>query len=264
MKRAVIIANERAEHQRTWGSAFAEGLKRHGWRVTTGRHHQPADLVVQWGIRRQDWIDATKHAGGEVVVLERGYVGDRFAWTSVSFGGGLNGRATFRGPFHDASRWNKHFAHLMQPWQSRDSGVALICGQVATDAAVAHVDINQFYQRAQVAYAALGIETLFRPHPLANRLRPQPSRPLAEDLARAAVAVTFNSNSGVEAVLAGVPTVAIDKGSMAWDVTGHELTLPPTPDRTAWAHALAWKQWQMDEIADGTCWAHVGRETVAA
>ena len=45
----------------------------------------------------------------------RGVDPHRFKWTSVSFGGALNGRAEFRGPFHDGSRWERHHAHLMQP-----------------------------------------------------------------------------------------------------------------------------------------------------
>ncbi len=264
MKRAIIVASERADHQQTWGGAFAEGLRRHGWHATVQKSAGPCDLLAIWGVRRDHIIREQKQSGGEMVILERGYLADRFDWTSVSFGGGLNGRAEFRGPFEDPSRWQKHFAHLMQTWQNRD-GVALICGQVATDAAVRHVDIEAFYQHARTAFEKLGFKVRFRAHPLAkNYIRRAPSRPLAEDLAQAAVAITYNSNSGVEAVLAGVPTVAMDKGSMAWDVTGHAFALPPTPDRTAWAHALAWKQWRMDEIAAGTCWDAIGRERVAA
>ena len=264
MKRAHIIANETAEHQASWGGAFAAGLKRHGWSVTASRHHQPADLVVQWGVRRQDRIEATKACGGEVVILERGYVGDRFAWTSVSFGGGLNGRGEFRGPHHDGSRWDRHFAHMMQPWRARNDGPILIMGQVDGDAAVANVDIHAFYREVEKAYFAAGFSTRFRPHPqMCKRVPRMTSCPLAEDLAEARAVVSWNSNSAVDAVLAGVPTVALDKGSMAWDVTGHQLSaLPPTPDRTAWAHRLAWCQWQREEMESGACWDAVGREAV--
>jgi hypothetical protein len=45
---------------------------------------------------------------------------------------------------------------------------------------------------------------------------------------------------------------------MAWDVTGHELEMPPTPDRTAWAHALAWKQWSREEMESGFCQEAIG------
>jgi len=266
MKHACIIANERAEHQVSWGGAFAEGLKRHGWRITVQSHPGPCDLLVVWGVRRTEAMAAQRASGGQVVVLERGYLGDRFEWTSVSFGGGLNGRAEFRGPFTDASRWERHFAHLMQPWRPRDDGDVLIMGQVDGDAALAGVDIHAFYREAKMRYFAAGFNPRFRPHPqMVKRARRTDSRPLAEDLAAARAVVSWNSNSAVDAVLAGVPTVAMDRGSMAYDVTGHTLgEMPPTPDRTAWAHALAWKQWARDEMASGACWEHVGRERVAA
>jgi hypothetical protein len=85
-------------------------------------------------------------------------------------------------------------------------------------------------------------------------------RSLEADLSGAAIVVTWNSNSGLDAVINGVPTVTMDKGAMAWDVTGHSLgEVPPTPDRTAWCHALAWKQWSKGEMVSGECWEAVGR-----
>lgn len=266
MKHAIIVAGERAEHQVSWGGAFAEGLKRHGWRVSVQSRPGPCDLLVVWGARRVEQMAAQKAAGGEVVVLERGYVGDRFAWTSVSFGGGLNNKGEFRGPHRDGSRWERHFGHLMQPWRVRDDGDVLIMGQVDGDQAIAGVDIQKFYRKAAAEYFAAGFTTRFRPHPQMCRRVPRTvSRPLAEDLARARAVVVWNSNSAVDAVLAGVPAVTIDRGAMAWDVTGHTLgEMPPTPDRTAWSHWIAWTQWQRDELASGACWDAIGREAVAA
>lgn len=264
MKAHVVIRDRNPlGHQMTWGGAFADGLKRHGWQVATGNAPRPADLLVLWGVRRRDWIKAQKRAGGEVVILERGYAGDRFQWTSVSFGGGLNGRARFHGPFHDGSRWETHFAHLMQPWRQRPDGPVVVMGQVPTDNAVRHIDFNRWARQTCDHFRRTGRQVVFRPHPKFGA----GGRPLADVLAEASMVVTFNSNSGVDAVLAGVPTIAVDRGAMAWDVTGHDLDAePPTPDRTAWAHALAWKQWRMDELASGACWEAVSQasEAVAA
>lgn len=264
MTSAHIVVNRRftATHQHTIGGAFAAGLRRHGLTVTSGTLPRPADILVLWGVRRSELIRSQKAAGGEVVILERGYLGDRFAWTSVSFGGGLNGRGIFRGPFDDGSRWEAHFAHLMQPWQRRE-GPVVVMGQVPTDNAVRHIDFNRWARRTLDHFRASGRQAYIRPHPQVAK----GGRPLADVLAEAAMVVTYNSNSGVDAVLAGVPTIAMDPGSMAWDVTGHDLSeVAPTPDRTAWAHRLAWCQWRMDEIASGACWEAVGQaaETVAA
>jgi hypothetical protein len=78
--------------------------------------------------------------------------------------------------------------------------------------------------------------------------------PLADALDRARSVVTFNSNTGVDAVLYGVPTVAMDEGAMAWDVTGRDPCDIVRPDRTAWAHALAWMQWTPEELKSGEAW----------
>lgn len=262
MKRAIVIANERAEHQQSFGGAFAKGLERHGWSVSVRTEPAKCDLLVIWGARRSDRVRQQLGDGGDICVLERGYVGDRFAWTSVSFGGGLNGRGVFRGPFTDGSRWETHFAQLMLPWRKPSGGYALIMEQVPGDTAVMNVDLPRFYADARVAFEPK-MPVRVRPHPNVNPRHGEVAMgaaraSLAQDLAGARVAVTWNSNAAVDAVLAGVPTIAMDRGSMAWDVTGHQLAIPPMPDRTAWAHALAWKQWTRDELESGVCWEHVG------
>lgn len=260
MKKAIIVAGSGVEHQQSWGGAFAEGLRRHGWSVDVVSAAGPrCDLLAMWGARRRDRIEKQKASGGEVCVLERGYLGDRFAWTSVSFGGGLNGRGRFHGPFEDGSRFKKHFAHLMQPWRAPGSGrYALIMQQVPGDTAVRNCNLPAFYHEAQAAFAQ-HMPVRIRPHPNVNpshgkELIAAARTSLAQDLANARCVVTWNSNSAVDAVMAGVPAVAMDRGSMAWAVTGHAMVMPPQPDRTAWAYAMAWKQWQLEEMRNGDCW----------
>lgn len=257
--KAVVVANINAGHQAAWGSAFADGLRRHGWAVEIDRRPSACDLLVLWGVRNQSAIAQQKSRGGEICILERGYLGDRFIWTSVSFGGGLNGRGKFRGPFDDGSRWEKHFASLMQPWQQRDGGYALIMGQVPNDMSLHGLRPQRLWEDASVALSDLGLEVYFRGHPLAESVRVPGTKPSKGDLQAAlhgaALVLTINSNSGVDAVLAGVPTIALDDRSMAWPVTAHEVVVPPMPDRTAWAHAMAWKQWRLEEMASGECWA---------
>src|SRR5689334_16783088 len=96
-------------------TAFADGLRRHGWTVDATQAFGACDLLVMWGVKRRGDIERQRMLGREVCILERGYLADRYAWTSVSFGGGLNGRGDFRGDLTDGSRWGKHFAHLMRP-----------------------------------------------------------------------------------------------------------------------------------------------------
>jgi hypothetical protein len=254
VKRAVVIARESVKHHWEWGTAFAEGLHRHGWEVLIRPEHEPCDLMVQWGIRQQRFIRMQNTRKGQICILERAYLGDVTQRVSVSFGGQLNGRATWRVPENDPSRWEKCWPELMKPWTPKEDGYVLVMGQVPMDMACRNVSIMSFGKRAMDAFRRQGFPVRFRQHPRVQT----PERSLQEDLAGARAVVTWNSTSGVDAVLAGVPTVAMDQGSMAWPVTGHELKLPPMPDRTSWGHRLAWCQWTKEEVASGYCWEVVG------
>lgn len=271
--KAYVVARG-AGHQIEWGTAFSAGLRRHGWQVeiceaypaSTGRKEY--DLLVLWGVRRTDAIARQLADGGEVCILERGYLGDRFHWTSVSFGGGLNGRAEFRGVKSDPSRFEQ-FRHLMQPWRKRD-GYALLIGQVPGDMSLASAggDLGEWYRRAAAELKEKGYDVRFRQHPMAIRRGLDAKTDvrtiegaLQDAFDGAAAVVTFNSNTGVESVLAGVPTMSADIGSMAWPVTAHEVGQIVTPDREEWAAELAWKQWTLEEMASGVCWEVVGGGT---
>jgi hypothetical protein len=265
--KACIVVNPKAQHQILWGTAFRDGLVRHGWKAEVSPVAAAAcDLLVMWSVRRHDYIRLQKERRGEVCILERGYLGDRTAWTSVSFGGGLNGHGEFRGRHDDSSRFEEHFGTLLKPWHKTGIGWVLILGQVTTDMSLRGLQPLKLWEAAAAHYAAAGRYVAFRPHPLSKAggyVRGAKTldhrAPLVDALANTALAITINSNSGVDAVLAGVPTIALDDRSMAWAVTSHEVAASPiTPDRAAWATRLAWCQWNEAEIASGDCWAHVG------
>lgn len=265
MKKAIIVASAASPHQNMWGESMREGLIRHGWQASVEVEARPADLLVLWGVRRELTIERQKLVG-EVCILERGYVGDRFKWTSMSLGGGLNGAGVFRGPFGDWSRWHDNFGHLMQPHVERD-GYILIMGQVPTDMSLRGLNPHQLWFGMAEAYKSQGYDVVFRPHPLAPNervpgVRSLPAGPLSDALAGAKCVVTINSNSGVDAVLAGIPTISLDRRSMAWDVTAHEPRIPDLGDRSKWAGALAWKQWRDHEISSGLAWETLNAGTL--
>jgi hypothetical protein len=261
MKRALIITRPSLTHQASWGGEFKKGLERHGWTVDMATDYRAADLVCMWGTRRSHIIASQKSVGGDVCILERGYIGDRKHYSSVSFGGGLNGRGEFRGPLDDGSRFEKLFSGLMRDYDTPKDGYALIMGQVPGDMSIRHANIDQWYSQTAKALEKFGWQARFRPHPLAGkrggvqggRNLKQASGALCEALRGAGVVVTFNSNAGVDAALYGRPVIAFDPGSMVYEIAGHQVDEIREPDRTAWAHALAWKQWSKDEMASGEC-----------
>jgi hypothetical protein len=247
-----IIASPRAAHQRTHAAAMAAGLVRHG--LTAEVTHRalesgPDDTVICWG-----WREGQQHRarGSQVLVMERGYIGDRFVWTSLAWNG-LNNLGDFPSINDSGARFLKHFPGALQPWQPEGAYV-LIAGQVPGDMSLRGTCLADWYAAKAAEYAAQGDPVRFRPHPLAHRREPVrlvPGAPilsgdLAVALAGAKLVVTFNSNLGVDALLAGKPTSVADSGGMAYGIT--EAT------REDWAHRLAWRQFTIDEIESGFAW----------
>jgi hypothetical protein len=83
--------------------------------------------------------------------------------------------------------------------------------------------------------------------------------PLSAILARDVHAlVTFNSVAATEAVMQGVPAFVLAPSNAAMPVGNTDLSkieTPYYPDRDklhAWAHHLAYGQFHVDELRDGT------------
>lgn len=157
----------------------------------------------------------------------------------------------------------------MRDWRqapTRGRPIATIMGQVFGDAATRDVDLAAWQAEIARVLKAQGYEVHFRPHPVDVRkervkvppgaiLRPT-CEPIDTALAATDFAITFNSTSGVEAALAGIPVHAADEGSPAWPVASRDLR-PRRPDRGAWASRLAWAQWTIEEFRSGYAWEHV-------
>lgn len=267
-----IIVVLHAEHQRSTAMALQQGMRECGDECDI--YHSADELrmsgidydaICAWGWRKCQPLYGNGH---NVLVMERAYLLDRFHWISLGWNG-LNGKAEWPVPL-GSERWHKHFAFAMSPWidvartKDREQKYALVMGQVPTDTACRHISIEAWTGYNIHQLHARGWTVVFRPHPQAKQLRVSnvailsQDRSLNEDIDGAAFVVTFNSNSGVDAIMRGVPTITMDRGAMAWDVTSHDLDAPLVmPSRAQWASALAWKQWLPEEIADGTAWSAV-------
>lgn len=263
---AVIYVDTQQAHHVGAATVMLAGLKHHGInaRIVNSSYPVPCDLAIFWGHHRRQIIRHQRDRGCRYLVMERAYIADRFRWISLGFDG-LNGYAKFPVINDGGVRWNKHFGGLLKPWKY-GGDYALLIGQVPGDAAIANVNIDEWYDQIAKGLRLQGKRVIFRPHPVAieRRMVRAPHEvefdmgTLQESLADASMVVTYSSNAGVDAVLAGVPTVACDRGSMAWDVAAHDLSERLVrPSREAWAHAMAYKQWLPEEIANGTAWEHL-------
>ena len=254
-------------------TAFAEGA---GAQCIGGWKWALDDIAVVFGVRKErqpvSWprgeiIRKQEKHGGRVIVLETGYVnrGDGPENHYAAGWDGLNGRADFRNVGMRADRWDL-LGRELRPWK-RDGSLVVICGQVPWDAACQHHDHLGWCQATVAKLGRDGFPVVFRPHPLAPGVNygvrcEISTRPLEEDLAEARCVVTFNSNCAVDAVIAGVPAISMDVGSMAFSVTGHSLEdieNPPKPEREQWAWDLAHCQWLPAEMRQGLAWKHLSR-----
>lgn len=268
MLAAISINN--AAHQREHGAAIAEGLRRHDIKTAFVQGDiavERADFHVTWSIKRPTIFDWRKRTGRSILIMERGHLPDRMRFTSCGWNG-LARRGAYPRAQDGGARWRTHFAHLMRDWRRRGD-YALVMGQVPGDSALWGLPSFEAWAASMaLRLYETGRAVRYRPHPIVARDPLALFHPpvatlcvgtsLADDLAGAALVVTYNSTAGVEAVLAGVPTVTMDPGAMAWPVTTHAPEdVPATPDRAAWAHDLAWAQWTLDELASGEAWAHI-------
>lgn len=259
--KAIFYLND-ATHQTRHQTWTRKGFHSHGWDVVTTPRHDfdlSADLIVVWGWRLHKLFEKAKSAGIPVLVLERGHLQPRFQWTSMGFNG-LGGYAEYAPCLDDGERFMHHYGHFMQDWGS-SLGTTMVMGQVNGDASMHGAHPMLWAEETCEAYLKLGHDVIYRPHPLsAVDWCPEGAvmcsgKPLDEVLSRVGLVVTYTSTSGVEAVLSGVPTVACNKGSMAWPVASHGVgSKPMKPDRFEWASRLAWSQYSPGEIDSGFAW----------
>lgn len=261
MKPLAIVAGQNSPHQQMIGAALVEGFKKHGvnaFLVPTQHHARQYLHIGIWGWRMGQVLHGMKR---DILVMERAYLGDRFKYFSLGWNG-LNGRADFGRPMVDLeARFEEHFRNFYKPWNPKGSYV-LLCGQVPGDAALLGRDLRPWYaEKARQAAAFFGMPVRFRPHPLAKAKGLNPSIPGASELAcsyeeaisGARVVVTFSSNSGVDSLMAGKPTIAFDEGSMTWGISFSDFSLDETEPvgRLEWAHRISGVQWLPEEVATG-------------
>jgi len=153
---------------------------------------------------------------------------------------------------------------VRKPWRP-EGHVALIVGQCFNDVQILdHLeDYGQWLSDRADELRAEGWEVMFRPHPVQRRndLSRYPrfapftvGKTLYEDLDQHNVGCVlgFNSNACLDAFLHGVQDVRVyNEGSMLWPIT-NPLTHKADPFyRDALMDALAYCQWDPEEIPDG-------------
>ncbi len=247
---------QRHPHQFQAMAAMATGLARDGVHcdLSDGDFDgAEADFVVWWGDKVPLHLKDKPR-----LILEAGYingqsgdyVSDRLQYVSVGWNG-LHGRAD-PGPLDcPPDRWKATGVQL-NAWHGNTSTIVLVCDQHPGDSCSPGNRSwwREIDQQAQKA----GLRVVYRPHPL---LADSAMLSLSESLEFVNACVTWSSTAAIEAVINGIPTVAMDRGSMAWEVTTRSLANRYLGARSQWAYNLAYRQWTHDELASGEAWQHI-------
>lgn len=260
--------------------AFYEGIEGEK-ELVKNWDYKPSKIAVVFGVRKskvpKSWprgeiFQRQRSKNLDVIVLETGYInrGDGENHHYAAGFNGLNGRADFRNqdmPDDRAIKLRKSGHLRVLNWLNGGEYVVL-CGQVPWDASVDNSDHQTWLQATlERLRSYTKREVVFRPHPKALGVYkplgcPISTGPLDEVLSRAHAVVTYNSNTGVEALLAGIPVFAGDHGSMCWSVANKSLIsvdCPNKPDRSQWVNDLAYTQWTLEEFRAGEAWRHLLR-----
>ena len=206
------------------------------------------DLVVQWGFKPTPGLMSAIEAGVSYLIIDLGYI-DKGRTTnfSVSFNG-FHGTA-----WQDPKVLDRppRPSPSYRDWRSGTGDKVIVVGQMPNDQSLRGQDIDAWMGRAAIAAsAAFGKPVHKRPHPkMLNPWEPKPE-PWEAAVEDAYAVVTWTSTAAIGSVLAGVPTIAMHPGSMAYRVAAHDMTLRTPPGRAEWLHDIAWRQWDFSSDGD--------------
>lgn len=152
-----------------------------------------------------------------------------------------------------SDRWQEHGIGLAKPVQGR-ARLALVLGQVPGDSQhhLSEQRLGAWLTEQAAALYAQGYLIQYRPHPkhvltkifVPHQFVRGDQEPLAQALSRASVAVAYNSTSGLEALIAGVPMIC--------HATAHYAGLTPgSPELAQHCHRLSYTQWTCAELRAG-------------
>lgn len=179
---------------------------------------------------------------------------------------GFAGYADFCNEAMPADRWNG-LGLKVTPWQDRPDGPAVVIGQLPRDTQVQDVDHIAWCREAVEEAKRVHGSVIFRPHPRCDDIdifgidrEIIDLGKLRSTLSKAKCVITWNSTTGVDALIAGVPVVAMEHGSVSWPLASHSIDAPLVrPTRSQWLAGIGYSQWERHEMREGLPWNHLTR-----
>jgi hypothetical protein len=219
--------------------------------VESIRDPQPDDLLVIWNRGLRVGAEATRfeRSGAKILVVENGLLGKGWNggnWFSLAMSHVAVGGGTIKdgGP----SRWNA-IGQDLEPWREGKETVILEQRGIGEPGIKSP---DQWAQRVQRQ-----TNGRIRKHP-GREINP---KPIAEDLVDARCVVTWCSSAGLVALMAGVPVFYEHRGWIGAPAARHlsEWNLGTRKDdaRLGMFQKAAWAMWRLEEIDNGTAFAHI-------
>jgi hypothetical protein len=255
--------------------AFTVGARKLGHEVV--EHDLSADVYVIWSILWHGRMKQNKHVwdtarslGKNVIVLEVGGLKRGHTW-KIGING-INNLAHFANHTNLIPERSKKLGIFLKPWTMSGEHI-LICGQ--------HSQSDQWMLRKSADEWALSIidqvrqhsqrPIILRPHPRdytwAQKIQRSDIKikipkqlpgtyddfDFEQDLQSAWAVINPSSNTGVQAIIHGVPSF-VDQDSLALPVGNTDFSQienPLRPNRDHWLETLCHTEWTESEIAQG-------------
>ncbi len=162
-------------------------------------------------------------------------------------------------------RWKKLGISLKPPSKNGERIVITGCSQKF---ARMHGFTNEEFTEQTVAKlkSLTDRPIVYRPKPADTHAKPIPGTifsqnrcKIQDELKEAHAVVTFSSNAAADAIIAGVPAFVLGP-SIARPVSNTDLSkiedpwFPSEKERRQWCYDLAYCQWRIEEMEDGTLW----------
>jgi hypothetical protein len=251
--KAYVALREQVHYRR---AAFSSGLSAVGYAVSyvLPCRPNPEDVLVIWnryGGGERAALTFEK-AGAKVLVAENGYLGKDWlddTWYAIAHGQ-HNGAG--RWPTGGPERWDSLGVELA-PMRG-GSEVVLLPQRGIGPAGVAMP--RDWTDRTYARLRGRGLRVRVRQHPGTRECVP-----LERDLGKASAVVTWGSGAALKALVMGVP-VFYDFPQWIGGPAASRFTddLTPCVDaRLEMFRRLAYAQWRIGEIADGTAFRHLLR-----
>lgn len=270
----ICLVNKPIAHQVNAMGRLETCLKEAGYRVRRTYHAEDAAnsivFVWSWG---KAVIVRQKNPKAIILCMDHAYMPNRkkgvvnTAWSTPDMPCGLNGWGEHPLVEDNGARlMQQDWLDFLKPLRKPKNKVALVFGQVFGDAAIqGHVEEYPTWLRGMSeGLRKEGWETRFRPHPVTVRRgdagrygnvgRNSVEASLYDALDNCSLTAAFNSNACTEGYIYGIPARVWNEGSMLWPLVENPglTTRVDEPVRRRWFEMLAYCQWTMEELSDGT------------